>query len=232
VVNELAGLDEPFIDFAEDNVLHDVGRARKMCDVIKERGIHKTYKLYARTDTIVRHPDIIEKWKDIGMGLMLVGLESYRDNELKGLNKNNSVRNNEEAIRILQRNDVDIAAYFIVNPNYTEDDFKGLADYVAKMKLTQPHFTVLTPLPGTELYKERFHELTTKNYELFDFVHAVLPTTLPLEKFYDQFINLYRTCYQKSGGTGKERTKDSKLDAIISQIQATLYSSHEVNYGL
>ena len=195
VVEELSKIEEKYIDLAEDNFLHDIKRVEKIYELIKKQNINKIYKLYARSDTIVKHPDIIKKWKEIGTELILIGLESFRDKELKELNKSNTVKNNESAIRILQKNNVEIAGYFIVNPNYTEEDFNALAEYVLTMNLTQPVFTVLTPLPGTDLYREKFNELTTNNYELFDFVHSVLPTKLPKEKFYQCFLELYRKCY-------------------------------------
>jgi hypothetical protein len=35
-------------------------------------------------------------------------------------------------------------------------------------------------------------QLITRNYDLFDFVHTVLPTELPLKEFYAEYSNLYR----------------------------------------
>ncbi|MDD5687859.1 MAG: radical SAM protein [Elusimicrobia bacterium] len=195
VVDELENIKEHFIDFAEDNALHDIPRAEKIYELIKKRGIKKTYKLYARSDTIVRHPEIVEKWKEIGMELVLIGLESFKDDELKELNKHNTISNNEKAVSILQENGVEIAAYFIINPNYIKEDFDRLAEYVQKLNLKQPIFTVLTPLPGTDFYKEKYNELTTHNYQMYDFVHSVLPTKLPTKDFYKCLIELYRKTY-------------------------------------
>jgi hypothetical protein len=59
------------------------------------------------------------------------------------------------------------------------------------MDIDQPAFTILTPLPGTELYEERRHELVTHDYLLYDVTHTVLPTRLPLERFYERFARLY-----------------------------------------
>lgn len=228
VVNELKQIEENYIDFAEDNALHDLKRAEKIYEIIKAEGIKKIYKLYGRSDTIVKRPDIIEKWKEIGMELILVGLESFKDKGLKNLNKHNSIRNNEEAIRILQSNGVEIAAYFIVDPDYTREDFEQLADYVMKLKLTQPIFTVLTPLPGTELYKEKYNELTTHNYELYDFAHSVLPTRLPKKDFYQCLINLYRTTYS-SVMTGEMKTEKTSLESskVMQQLFTLLSKAHE-----
>jgi hypothetical protein len=49
----------------------------------------------------------------------------------------------------------------------------------------------LTPLPGTALYDERESELLTQRQEMFDFMHTVLPTTLPLKEFYAELVWLF-----------------------------------------
>jgi len=195
VADELAGIEEEYVDVLDDNTLHDVRRAERMYQAIKERGIKKKYKFYARSDTVVKHPEIIEKLREIGLELILIGFESFRDEELREHRKQNSVQNNEEAIRILHANGVEIAAYFLIDPDYIVSDFVALGDYVERLNLTHPVFTILTPFPGTELFEKRYNELTTRNYELFDFCHSLLPTKLPIKIFHECLANLYRRCY-------------------------------------
>jgi radical SAM superfamily enzyme YgiQ (UPF0313 family) len=195
IAAELAGIEEEYIDVVDDNTLHDVRRAERMYQAIKKRGIKKKYKLYARSDTVVKHPEIIEKWREIGLELLLIGFESFRDEELRAHRKQNTVQNNEEAIRILHANGVEIAAYFLIDPSYTVSDFLALGDYVERLNLTHPVFTILTPFPGTELFEKRHTEFTSWNYELFDFCHSLLPTKLPIEIFHECLANLYRRCY-------------------------------------
>jgi hypothetical protein len=55
-----------------------------------------------------------------------------------------------------------------------------------------PLFTILTPLPGTQLYKAYEDKLLTTDHRLFDLLHAVLPTRLPREEFYREFARAYR----------------------------------------
>jgi len=201
VADELAGIQEEYIDVVDDNTLHDVRRAERMYQAIKERGFRKKYKLYARSDTVVKHPEIIEKWREIGLELMLIGFESFKDEELQAHKKQNTIQNNEQAIRILYANGIEIAAYFLIDPNYTVSDFLALGDYVDRLNLTHPVFTILTPFPGTELFQKRYTELTDWNYELFDFCHSLLPTKLPIKIFHECLANLYWRCY----GTDKNR---------------------------
>lgn len=197
IVEELASLggDIDSVHFADDNTLHNVQRARRLCQLIQERKIQKKLSMYARADLIVKHPDLIEALKEAGVAYLTIGVESFREEELSELNKRTSVETNNEAIRILRRLGIGNAAHFIVNPDYNEDDFQALFRYVCESELFQPTFTVLTPLPGTDLYQNTYDRLVIKDYAYFDFVHSVLPTRLSRKDFYDQFVWLYSKSY-------------------------------------
>lgn len=218
VVNEISEVEGKYIDFVDDNTLHDVKRAERIYEMIKERGIKKIFKLFARSDTIVKKAHIIAKWKEIGLQLVLIGLESYKDDELTSLNKHNTVRNNEEAIHILHDSDIEVVASFIIHPTYEEEDFNALAEYVDKMNLIHPIFTVLTPFPGTDLYKETYDKLLTHNYELFDAVHSLLPTKLPRKKFYQCFVDLCRRTYSSERSKGKSPFPREKMEKIYLRL--------------
>ena len=58
------------------------------------------------------------------------------------------------------------------------------------LKLDYIGLTILTPFPGTEYYEEVKHLLLTKNYDYYDLIHTVLPTKLPVKKFYKEYIRL------------------------------------------
>jgi radical SAM superfamily enzyme YgiQ (UPF0313 family) len=122
---------------------------------------------------------------------VLLGLEGS-DRTLKRVNKSNTAETNEEAIRILQDHGVVIWGAFIVDPDWDEDDFKSLRDFVQSRHITHTQFTVLTPLPGTELYREKAGDLITDDYRCFDCLHAVTETRLPRERFYQLYAQLYR----------------------------------------
>ncbi|MBC8458799.1 MAG: hypothetical protein H8D67_12470, partial [Deltaproteobacteria bacterium] len=151
--------------------------------------------MYGRADTIVKHPDLIEELKEIGLQYLTIGIESIEDNALKKLNKKTSVEINNEAIKILQKLGLNNVAHFIINPNYMKKDFNNVFNYVRDMNLFQPVFTVLTPLPGTELFTKEHDRLYIKNWDFFDFVHSVLPTKLSRIEFYHQLVGLYLKCY-------------------------------------
>ena len=195
VVEDLRRVTSPYVIFSDDNFLVHVPRARRIAGAIREAGIRKQYYIQARSDAIVRHPEVLEEWREIGLRRVFVGFEAITQEGLEALNKHTSLKTNEEAVRILRSLDIEVISSFIVDVTYRQVDFAALANYVERNEPTSSIFTVLTPLPGTELFEERRRDLVTDNYELFDLQHAVLPTALPLREFYRQYTALYRRIY-------------------------------------
>lgn len=198
VVAELETIEEPFVTIVDDNMLADLGRVRRFIELIREKGIKKTFSIYARTDTLASHPDIVRDLASIGVRRVLLGVDGFRDEDLKDRNKHNSVENNSLALQNLKTNGIQAIGYFLVRPDYTEKDFDELAAYVRKMEVFQPIFTMLTPMPGTELYDRVKDQLTTHDPRMFDYLHMVLPTRLPLDKFYRCYTKLWRTSHRRS----------------------------------
>jgi radical SAM superfamily enzyme YgiQ (UPF0313 family) len=223
VLSEVAAVTTDHITFVDDNFLMNYEREIAIADMIRSEGIRKRYSMECRTDSIVRHPDLVRKWVDIGLYAVLLGLEGGSDKVLKGVRKSCTIDTNNRAIEILQDNGVIIWGAFIVDPDWAEDDFSRLRDYVQEHQITHTQFTILTPLPGTQLYRERHNELLTDDYSCFDTLHAVLPTCLPREEFYQLFAGLYRQTnvgpYYELVQTGKMSIEDCRrgktmLDAM------------------
>lgn len=191
VVAEVASIDEGNILFADDNFFLDIKRAMKMAEMIQERGIRKHFYIQARSDTIVEHPELIAQWKRVGLSGVFIGFEKLTEEELRGVNKRNSVKNNDASLGILRAYHIGVMPSFIVDPGYGLEEFARLRDYVRRWRLGTPSFTILTPLPGTEMAHELRNKLISTNCELFDLLHTVLPTRLNLSDFYGEFARLY-----------------------------------------
>ncbi|MBI4299553.1 MAG: cobalamin B12-binding domain-containing protein [Chloroflexi bacterium] len=197
VVNELKSLSGKtrMICFVDDELFQNPKRAERIADLLKAEGdLGFQYWAQVRADDVAKWPHIAEKWRDVGLNSVLVGLEKINDEGLASVNKKTSTQINEKAIHILQDNlGIDIWGAFIVDPSWTKFDFDNLIDYVRSRKIAFPSFTVLTPLPGTQLFAEKVNELITRNYEIFDLLHTVLPTKLPLDEFYANMARLYES---------------------------------------
>ena len=192
VLREVQATNTKHITFVDDNFLMNYSRENAIADLIKADGMNIRFSMECRTDSIVRHPELVTKWVDIGLYAVLLGLEGVGDKTLKSVNKNNTAATNDQALKILRDHGVIIWGAFLVDPDFTVEDFKELREYVTAQQITHTQFTVLTPLPGTNLYRQKYDELLTHDYSCYDAMHSVLPTRLPREEFYRQFANLYR----------------------------------------
>ena len=195
VADELEQREEKFVLITDDNFLLSVNRAKKIAEVIKERGIKKHYSFQARSDTIVKHPEVIAQWREIGLSHVFIGFESLDQEELQAVNKKNDVETNEAALEIVHSHNLTVTGAFIINQDYGPKEFKRLREYIASRRISVPQFTVLTPLPGTDLFREIEKKIHVKNYELYDFLHSVLPTKLDPKDFYREFAGLYKSAY-------------------------------------
>ena len=84
------------------------------------------------------------------------GWRAEVDKMLKSVKKSCTIDTNNRAIKILQDHGVIIWGAFLVDPDWTADDFQRLRDYVREKQITHTQFTILTPLPGTQLYRDRY----------------------------------------------------------------------------
>ncbi len=197
VVAELKEIKQDYILVADDNFFSDVKRVIRIGELVKKANIRKLYTIQARSDTIVKHPELISQWKKIGLSNIFIGFESIDDEKLKSINKSNSSVINEKAYYIAKKHDVAVTASFIVSPEFTKFDFEKLIAFVKRLKISVPAFSVLTPLPGTKLFNDLKDKLVTLDYSYFDLFHPVLETFLPKREFFEEFSNLYKTSYKR-----------------------------------
>lgn len=193
IVEELAQITEPNVFFADDESLIDAERMTYLTKLIKQAGIKKRYYLYGRSDTIIKHPELLKAWRDIGLERIFVGFEFFRDEDLKYIKKGSSSEDNEKAMRILQKLGIEVYASFIVRPEFSKADFEAYRRYCRKLKTKSATFAMLTPLPGTDLYAEVKDKLILNDPDYFDFIHTMLPTVLPLKEFYSEYRRLFMT---------------------------------------
>lgn len=195
VADELSAISEGFVYFTDDNMFFDRARMRHLHRAIESRNIEKEYFLFSRADAVVRCRDLVEKWAAIGLRQVFLGLEAVDVERLVPLNKQTDAPTNEEAVRILKQNGIDPLVSFMIFPEFTADDFDRIYDYVERLGVYYCEYSVLTPAPGSDLYAAVGDRLTTRDYRLYDYMHAVLPTRLEGRDFFGQLARLYRRTY-------------------------------------
>jgi radical SAM superfamily enzyme YgiQ (UPF0313 family) len=198
VVDEIAKLPEEHIYFVDDENFINNDRMTRIANLLIERGVKKKYVSWARSDTIVRHPEVFELWKKAGLSMVYVGLESMSAERLKDLNKRNSAENNQKAIQILKDLGITLHASFMLDPGFGEEEFDALEKEVTKICPAEITFTVFSPSPGTEMWQKHKDNYIKDPYVYYDCMHTILPTKLEIRRFYQRFSDLYALVFRKN----------------------------------
>ena len=92
--------DDVFV--ADDLFWYHPSRSLELAHALRKRGIRKSWVLVqSRVDTVARHPELLEAWRPIAREFdIFFGLEAASDDGLKGLVKDATVGQTEEAIEI------------------------------------------------------------------------------------------------------------------------------------
>ena len=187
ICDRLEEIDEEFVFFLDDNFLTHRKRLEELCDEIERRGIRKYYGTQGRSDFIADNPETMRRLRDAGFVMVLSGYEGNADDQLELLRKRNTADNNRKAAQLMRDLGMISTGIFMARPDFSEQDFDDLYGVINDMGVAIPLVVLLTPLPGTQLWKERRDELLTTDFRFYDLLHSVLPTTLPRARFYAKF---------------------------------------------
>src|SRR5579875_2582472 len=130
---------------------------------------------------------------------MFLGIESLTDEGLGAFRKRSTTDVNAKALEVARRLGVTVAINIIADPDWDEAQFERVRRWALEVPEIV-HLTVQTPYPGTEIWRTESRRLTTKDYRLFDVQHAVLPTRLPLERFYAELVKTQAVLARKHLG--------------------------------
>jgi len=166
----------PFIELADDNTFVNKRWSKDLVRAIAEEEIH----WFTETDvSVADDPELLDLLARSGCRQLLIGFESPRAASLEGIEAHNwkSRRHDRyrRAIDAIQGRGISVNGCFIVGLDQdTPDIFEEVESFVKSTSLVEVQVTVLTPFPGTALYRrlqaegrlltERFWERCT----LFD----------------------------------------------------------------
>lgn len=193
VINELSSIKEKEIYIVDDDFLVSAERTEQFIALIKENDIRKKYLVYGRADFIAQNPELIRKFKEIGLRTIIVGLESFEDNELAGFNKQTSSNTNKLAMGVLNKFKVDCYAAVIISPSWNFSDFKKAGDIMLELGIRFVNLQPLTPLKGTGFQvNENDLIIDRSDYARWDLAHVTIrPEKMSLKDFYKNIYALY-----------------------------------------
>jgi hopanoid C-3 methylase len=199
VGEDLARIREPGVFIVDDVAFVHAEHGHAIADEVDKRNIRKQYYLETRCDVLLKNKEVFARWKKLGLSYMFLGVEAIDEEGLKLHRKRVSLGKSFEAIEYARSLGINVALNIIADPSWDEARFKVVREWALSMSEIV-HLTVNTPYPGTETWTTDARSLTTRNYKLFDVQHAVLPTELPLARFYEELIKTQQILFKKHMG--------------------------------
>lgn len=192
-VDELERIEENEIYIVDDDFLADKNYVKNFIDLLEKRNIKKKYLIYGRADFIVKNYELVKRFRNIGLRTVIVGFESFFENELANYDKNISVETNYSAMGILNELKIDCYATIILSPDWNHEQFEKLGIVLKKLKIHYVNLQPLTPLPGTDFTVPEDNLLIGKDeYDKWDLAHiSVKPTQMSVSEYYRQILKLY-----------------------------------------
>jgi len=205
VVNELQIINSSTVKykkkhaifFADDNIIANRKFARELFTSIKPLNINW---MCQASINISREDDLLELMRESGCGAIFIGFESISQENLASMDKGINQRYDYiQAINKIQSHGILVHSSFIVGYNFdSENTFKELSEFISESRLLVPIINILTPFPGTKLFKRLSDEgkILHKDWSKYDTKHVVFDhPTLSSEKLYDGFRSIVRDAY-------------------------------------
>jgi hopanoid C-3 methylase HpnR len=212
--SELRSIREPNVFIVDDVAFIKADHGEEIAREVERQRIHKHYYLETRADVLLRNTEVFARWRRLGLEYMFLGIEALDEQGLELYRKRVSPDTNMKALECARKLGITVAINLIVDPQWDEQQF----ELVRRFALSVPeivHLTVITPYPGTEIWHTQARKLTTRDYRLFDIQHAVLPTRLPLERFYEELVKTQGVINRKHMGL---RTAVSMAGILARQL--------------
>ncbi len=196
VVEDLASVVEPGVFIVDDVAFIHERHGFEIGEAIARKAMRKKFYLETRGDVMLRHKEVFQFWKTLGLAQIFLGIEAIDEEGLKKFRKRIPLGRNFEALEFARSLGIGVAINIIADTDWDEERFRVVRDWCMDVPEVV-NISINTPYPGTETRLAGQHQLATRDYRLFDIQHAVLPTKLPLAAFYRELLHTQRVLYGK-----------------------------------
>jgi hopanoid C-3 methylase HpnR len=199
VIEDLERIKEPGIFIVDDVAFIQAEHGMAIGEAIAKKGIKKQYYLETRGDVLLRNKGVFKFWKSLGMEYMFIGVEAIDEEGLKKHRKRITLGKNFEALEYARSLGITVAINLIADPDWDEKRFQVIREWCMEIPEIV-NVSVNTPYPGTETWHTEARRVNTRDYRLYDIQHAVMPTKLPLPKFYEELVKTQQVLNMKHLG--------------------------------
>jgi len=207
VLDELESIGSRLVYFVDDNILgygeKAEQRAIQLFRGMKERGLNKRWASQVGID-FANNPEVLKHAQKAGCAAVFIGFESLNEEVLQGMHKIRNLKarvsNYKEIVKRIHNYGIGVIGAFTFGSDGDKKDiFSRTTEFLLDSKMDAQQLTILTPLPGTRLYRRLAQEgrLLYTDYpeawKYYDFTEAVFkPRHMTPDELKEGVAEIYR----------------------------------------
>lgn len=165
-------------NFVDDTFTAFPKRTLELCDEIIRRKLDINWGCLTRVDKLSM--PILKKMRESGCDTVCIGIESGMQTTLNKINKKITITQIKEAVNNIKKSEIRVKGSFIIGyPWDTKETVNKTINFISKLDLNIVSVCVLTPFPGTDLYKnlkEYGVKIIDANFKNFNGYQVVIET--------------------------------------------------------
>jgi anaerobic magnesium-protoporphyrin IX monomethyl ester cyclase len=218
VVDEIEALkrdhDVGFFILADEEPTINKKKFLEFCEELIRRDVNILWGINTRVTDILRDEALLPLYRNAGLIHVSLGTEAAAQLKLDLFNKETTVAQNKKAIELLRNAGIVVEAQFIVGlENETAETLEETYRMAMDWKPDLANWSMYTPWPFSDLFKELGGKVEIFDYEKYNFVTPIIkPLAMDRGELLDRVMNNYRRFYMKKAlfsypwsGSGQRR---------------------------
>lgn len=187
--------NQPYAVFIDNNLGSNREYLRSLCRAL--RPLEKLWSAAVTLD-VTDDPGLVREMAQAGCNGVFIGFESLTDSNLAHARKRTPrAADYARRVDILRDCGIQVNGSFVVGfDGDTKDSFPQLVEWIEENRMECATFHILTPYPGTPLFRQMEAEgrLLHRNWDLYDTAHVVFR---PKQMSADELLLGYDWLYRK-----------------------------------
>jgi radical SAM superfamily enzyme YgiQ (UPF0313 family) len=197
VIEEIESFKTRQVMFIDDNFIGNIKWTRQFIEAIRPM---KLIWHAAVSTNIIQHPDLLDAMAETGCRSLFIGFESINHHSVRSVNKiQNHCDQYDQIIRMLHDRGIMVNASMVFGlDSDTPQTFPDTLDWLVCNKVETVTAHILTPYPGTKLFR-RFQaegRIFDTDWSHYNTAHVVYqPKHMTPEELYNGYRWLYNKFY-------------------------------------
>lgn len=197
VVAEIAADDQPYAVFVDNNLGSRRDYLRQLCVAL--RPLEKIWSAAVTID-ITDDPSLVREMALAGCTGVFIGFESLSEANLRDARKRTPApADYARRVELLHRYGIQVNGSFVLGFDHDGPDvFERAVEWIQQNRLECATFHILTPYPGTPLFRQLESEgrLLHRIWDLYDTAHTVFrPKLMSPEQLTEGYAWCYKTLF-------------------------------------